>query len=568
MASEVLKTTASTPSFQPTEVRKGIDAFKLPGPVNWTAVKIIPDQPPKPGDEPIDPVSAKYADTYFAYFHHRCPIIHRPASEAEHENTLVASSVKMIGAWLLDSSESKSLAIMFFCQSALLNIIFALYYGNESSISGAIMLKSILITALREVEFFKKETAWHDEKPGFFEPMRLIRLGDRQRLATYLFKIDAYLSMFRDQPAVVLSEELHYSLPSTFRLYNADGLHIWEERQAKEPIYRSQTSTRKMIARSSFDLVTEDEKPMLIEDIQTCICAMQPNIWKICAASGYYQHDTTIISKNNLKAQLDSLKNKLIEISNQLPDEDALKREKSMPYLFYFGYEDPSMIRIFPFSFPFKIPGWQYHVVARVKSLLFDSIMLYHLSSLQIFAELRKFTNLARDRQLGAIEKASTVHRQAREQRIVEMRAWGTTPTARWCLCHAVEILVAHQAIILDDRTSGLTLKTLDPIAHIALCAAALVVWVYCILDVQGCEHCTPGIGTFIELKLSYSPDVHFEQEKEVWIDSGNGYRVKLQGIPICSCNVDILMAMFQEWLPDSWATADSMAPGIFKFST
>lgn len=98
-----------------------------------------------------------------------------------------------------------------------------------------------MIATLREVEFFKKETAWVDEKPGYFVPMRLVKLGSRQRqvlpirldamltlfrLAAYLFKIDAYLSVLRDQPAVIFQEELHFSLPSAFGQYNADGLHI------------------------------------------------------------------------------------------------------------------------------------------------------------------------------------------------------------------------------------------------------------------------------------------------------------------------------------------------------
>jgi hypothetical protein len=88
------------------------------------------------------------------------------------------------------------------------------------------MLRCTLVSALREVGFFKSETAWIDEKPGYFIPMRLVRLGHRQRLAVYLFKIDAYMSILRDQPTIVVSEELHFSLPCAFALYNADGLHM------------------------------------------------------------------------------------------------------------------------------------------------------------------------------------------------------------------------------------------------------------------------------------------------------------------------------------------------------
>lgn len=203
-----------------------------------------------------------------------------------------------------------------------------------------------------------------------------------------------------------------------------------------------------------------------------------------------------------------------------------------------------------------------------MKSLLFDSMMFYHLSSLQIFAEVRKITNLARDRRLGPIEEVSTVHRQARELRLADMKTWGITPAARWSLCHAVDILVAHQNIAHHDGSLGRTIRTLDPISHIAVCTAALVVWVYCTLDIQGCEMCTPGSATFIELTRWSVPGAMYEKEKEAWIEDGNHSRIQLQGIQLCSCNVEYLMALFQGCLPVSWAIADSIAPGIFKFST
>ncbi|PVH76532.1 hypothetical protein DL98DRAFT_425363 [Cadophora sp. DSE1049] len=570
---------------QTTEDRKVSEVFKLHGPtglVDWSSVKVLPDQTSKDVDK-ADPTSAEYLDIYFTYFHHRWPIFHRPSFEAEGGNTLVVSSAKMIGAWLLGSFESKAFAItckhealveqllprlckitsqdrlqqslsLAFCQSALLNIIFALYYGNDSAISGAIMLRNILVTGLREVGFFNKETAWADEKPGYFVPMRLVRLGSRQRLAAYLFKIDAYLSVLRLQPATTLPEELHFPLPSTFGLYNADGLHIWEERQANEPVYRSQKSIYKMITDSALEPVPGIEQPMLIEDVQTCICAMQTAIWKVCISSECPV--TTVLQKDSLRRQLDNSKTRLNDMFSQFSENAKFGQEKTLPLRYYFGYEDTSQ------------PGWQNIVIARVKSLLFDTMMLYHLFSLQIFAEIRNIANLAKDRRLGPIEEASLIHHQAREQRLAEMKAWGLTPSARWSLCHAVDILVAHQNIAHHDASLGLTIRTLDPVSHLAACVGAMVVWVYCILDIQGCEICTPGSATVIELTRWSVPGAMYEKEKEAWIEDGNGCRIQLQGIQLCSCNVEYLMVLFQGCLPDAWSTADSIAPGIFKFST
>ncbi|KAG4443101.1 hypothetical protein IFR05_001427 [Cadophora sp. M221] len=566
--------TLPLPATQTHQVPEGSNmpgAFKLSGPtglVDWSSAKILPDQPLIIPDKPVDPTSAQYLDIYFTYFHHRWPIFHRPSFEDENENTLVVSSAKMIGAWheaLLDQllprlckitsqdrlQQSLSLA---FCQCALLNIIFALYYGKESAISSAIMLRNVLIAALREVEFFKKETAWVDEKPRYFVPMRLVKLGSRQRLATYLFKVDSYLSVLRDQPAIIFPQELHFSLPSAFGQYNANGLHIWEERQADEPLYRSQLSIFKMITEGLQEQIPGLEQPMLIEDIQTCLCAIQHNIWNV---SNFIECPlAAILQKDNLKRQLDNLKARLNEIFSQLPENPESGHEKHFLLRYYLGYEDSSQ------------PGWQNAAVARVKGLLFDAMMLYHLSSLQTFAEVRKITNLAKDRRLGPIEELSTVHREARELRLAQMKSWGVTPAARWSLCHAVDILVAHQNISHHDGSLGLTIWTLDPVTHIAVCVAALVVWVYCTLDIQGCEMCTPGSAAIIELTRWSVSGAIYEKEKEAWIENSNGARIQLQGIQLCSCNIEYLMALFQGCLPVSWAVADSVAPGIFKFTT
>lgn len=101
------------------EGRKVPEGFKLHGPtglVDWSTVKVLPDQESNGTGKP-DATSAEYLDIYFTYFHHRWPIVHRPSFEAEGENTLVVSSAKMIGAWLLGSFESKAFAIT--CKSTI-----------------------------------------------------------------------------------------------------------------------------------------------------------------------------------------------------------------------------------------------------------------------------------------------------------------------------------------------------------------------------------------------------------------------------------------------------------------
>jgi hypothetical protein len=51
----------------------------------------------------------------------------------------------------------------------------------ESLISRGVVLRSTLVAVLRAVGFFRNETIWADEKPGYFIPLHLSMLGERQR---------------------------------------------------------------------------------------------------------------------------------------------------------------------------------------------------------------------------------------------------------------------------------------------------------------------------------------------------------------------------------------------------
>ena len=96
--------------------------FQVPnmnGLVDWSAVKIRDDSTasnaslvldPDLANQP-DPASETYLELYYAHFHHRWPIIHRPSLEEENSTGIVCSSMTMIGAWLDGSLEAKKRAI-------------------------------------------------------------------------------------------------------------------------------------------------------------------------------------------------------------------------------------------------------------------------------------------------------------------------------------------------------------------------------------------------------------------------------------------------------------------------
>ncbi|PMD37524.1 hypothetical protein L207DRAFT_77233 [Hyaloscypha variabilis F] len=572
--------------------------FQVPnihGLVDWSAVKIRTDSAAADASLVLDPnlenrpdsTSATYLELYYAHFHHRWPIVHRPSLAEEPSIGIVFSSMTMIGAWLDGSVEAKKRALdshetlitditsqlskvtakdkfqhslpACLCQAALLNIIFGLYTGLQSIVSQTMMLRNTLVAVLRDVGFFDPDSVWVDEKPGFFLPLKLVRVNQRMRLAAYLYKIDTCLGLVRNQPAVLMLEELHYGLQNTYSLWNCDGLLLWEDRQATEPIFRTDKSLYNMISESVSESIIFREYPILIEDIQFYICSIQPSIWKV-SDHGEYSSDceiSIVLQKDTLRRRLELLKDRLNLMATQNVDNVEFGQEPYLPYRHYFGYENPSE------------PGWQNTVTARVKDLLFDTSILYNLFSLYLYADIGTFNKLAKDQTLDALQEVVQRHRHEREQRQFHVRKWIETPTARQALCHAVAILQTHQ----NQSTifqAGLTIKqfTLDPMAYAALAVAALVVWTYSMFAKLPCEACFTGsrVIVFHDIELTHwtAFDSQSEKEKEMWIETGADAPAQIHGIELCMCNSDLLTNLFRIYIPPDWELANVIAPGLF----
>ncbi|KAH8812588.1 hypothetical protein F5884DRAFT_729690 [Xylogone sp. PMI_703] len=556
--------------------------------INLKTIRLLPDGVQPTAESSIEgPTSYETAcqelfDSYFDLFHAHWPIIHRPSWEHSKNSTAektLLESVKMIGAWMIGTNELKQYAIYThnmltgellsrlgrisshdkfqqslpasLCQAALLNIIFGLYYGNAQAISRVIMLRNILVAALREVGFFRSYTVWPDEKPGFFLPMRLGMLGERQRLAAYLFNVDTYLSILRDQASLIMLEDLHYPLQSTFALYNADGLHVWAERHATEPFSRSSVSLRDIIKGDARTLGVSPQHPVLIEDIHSCLCGLQLSVSKITSPREGAM-DEPSLQKDLLRTQLGALKLRLDHIANQNTEFIDFGHENYLPMRYYFGFEDQSH------------QGWQNTVTARVESLLFDTTMLYYLMSLNLSADIAKLTQTAKYLQMEATEELSEVRKQALEKRRSSIINWVPTSEARLAVCQAVDILVAHRNMKQLIESNQLSHRAIHPVSYIALCASALVVWAYCNFRDCRCEGFPMDAVSFVELTTWALPGTEFKRDREQWIEEHGDILFQILGVPLCQCNVDFLMVSFQGCLPNDWSIPDMIAPGIF----
>jgi hypothetical protein len=80
--------------------------------LDWvSAIQIRRDPEMGLDDLPSDPNTEAYLEAYFTSFHPCWPLIHRPSFDEDCRSSPIFLSVKMIGAWLLGTSESRNLAV-------------------------------------------------------------------------------------------------------------------------------------------------------------------------------------------------------------------------------------------------------------------------------------------------------------------------------------------------------------------------------------------------------------------------------------------------------------------------
>jgi hypothetical protein len=339
-------------------------------------------------------------------------------------------------------------------------------------------------------------------------------------------------------------EELYFTLPSTFCLFNGPGLHMWEVRAPDEPEQRRQETVSSMIRERSFSSTMQPF--MLVEDIQIGMCAFQPDIWQYMEQIKFnLEHDSpSLILQKSLRDGLNSWKRLFDQTAIVESDSPLQGKTNLIPMKYYYGVEDHSK------------PGWQETVTNRPLSLLFDTAMLYHLFGLHLHANIRSLGMLAsskRDHRVSVIGDSI----EEREDRV---RQWTTVSCSRQAIWHASNIIAMHRS-----RDGRLTAQekavngSLDPIAHVAVAVSSLVVWAYSWFNTRGCALCVGPAG--ISNKAELMDIVPKNEESEKWIEVGGW--AAIDGHTLCRCNADKLVELFRQCLPsgnNKWELGESLS--------
>jgi hypothetical protein len=294
---------------------------------------------------------------------------------------------------------------------------------------------------------------------------------------------------------------------------------------------------------------------MLAEDVHLGICSLQSRLWHRSMRNPSPDFNT-LIELGQLTKCLESWRHLLLRIPVSEPDTSNFNSPQRWATRYYYGAEDHTK------------PGWQDVVYYRQKTLVYDGIVLYHLSCLQLYSNVRVLSHLVADMMPTNPIEVSDVYQEARQRRGNLVREWAKTSNARRALCHAAAILGFYNDI--PDRLRN----AMDPIIYMALSVAALVVWAYSSFANHNCEAFTMGIQNVAapsdrrQVELTRWRDLDLEpareKEKEDWIEAGDGIAT-LSGTAVCPCSLYSLISLYDSCIPKDWDAANSIAPGLFK---
>lgn len=388
-----------------------------------------------------------------------------------------------------------------------------------------------LVGVLRSIGFFNEEVVASQERPDIFFPYLVIKQESRKRIAASIVKVDAYLSILRNQPPILHQEELHYKIPSSFAEWNAPGLAIFNKRFEENP-FKDRTQ------KSLYQLWQDPSVAMLVEDSQFGICGTQESIWRLNKQRALDPKSPDIQSNRSFirqaheawKYSLDETGNRLISIGDPHP-------LRSQTIWCYNGMEHHND------------KNWMAEVFRRPRTIHFDSLMLYHLQGLHLNGDVQAMTRNARNFK----SKRASSPNYASQNPEESLGRWATTEDARRAIWHTANILTYHQC-----SNFAFTPWTVDPIAHAAVATSALTIWTYIKYSNSICSTCQEldTMNTPVEL-TDWNPN-----PIETWVTASG--RASICGFELCICNLEELIESYRKCLPiggRAWKRAEALAP-------
>jgi len=216
---------------------------------------------------------------------------------------------------------------------------------------------------------------------------------------------------------------------------------------------------------------------------------------------------------------------------------DVVSMRKGIP-----DQSDKDILRSYRGEEQESVPGWENITRGRLRSMVFDTKLLYHLMYIHLCADVSSI-------QLAAAKGTLP----GRDDSDAALHQWAASPQGRRAFLHVTDVMRMFRSlwIQLPPRKAPY-----DALVYIALAASANVLWAFL---AYGPETCTCAIA-FGQLDVSHeSPDFNDNIAREAWV--ANGGPVRLQELNFCKCSADTWMRRLAAAVPGrSWPMASIVA--------
>ena len=325
------------------------------------------------------------------------------------------------------------------------------------------------------------------------------------RIAICVYRAETLLSLLENRPPQLQMEELDINLPSTFALWNCDGLDIFEQRYEEEPCLRFVHNMHQLVKSPPLNVPPVP----LMEDIYQGLCGLWPRVWRYARMRRQNpKNDEPNAEAAWIAEQLDFWKIRLRRFAERC---DVAKDTDGPSAVFlraaYRGLEKqpPS--------------GASDSATRRLEGLLAETVALYHLLGMHTSSDLLALQHLARasPADIGAGEVDAGGH----------LRGWTGSERGRTALLHAVATLKAREEALTPVREDAAA----SPVVHAALLASVSVLWAWMI----GLGGCTPGSHSGGVVDLA---QVARQQDSDEgrWLQDGGSGPIILDGVLLCPC--------------------------------
>lgn len=179
--------------------------------------------------------------------------------------------------------------------------------------------------------------------------------------------------------------------------------------------------------------------------------------------------------------------------------------------------------------------GWERPALDRIAAGVTNASIFYHLLALHLSADIRAVTVAATGlRSLGGGPGVAAACAPDAPT-VGGIQRWAVSREARVAVIHSLSILKACENVLSTMGSEG---ESLDPIVHVALSTAAMVLRCWLSNDVVSCQwHAGDGMQKMPELDMDVIPG------RDGWVQTGES--VTMDGVPVCPCSAGPWMARF-----------------------